>query len=610
MSEFLNLQAALGQTAFLAGLSGGNVSVSEGQGGFSAVLGAVMAESGFGISQAAVNGVEADADIVPVEAVGDIPSEALSEEDISAVGAAKALTELYKGITGALDEDIPEELFTSAGARAFLSAAQRYISMGSVPPKEAELLWKDVSDDEKSAYADILAAIASECVVLHGTDGGEAVLDSEDVLEFVYVETGKLAAAAVKAVPEKDRREEKDISPYIMSVFIAPSFSVNMDDTADRAENMPDMPFVNGLSAEDTPAEAYGGLNVNAFDSEAAAAADLSDLGKASEGAFEEVSDNVDLAAFGEIVSEVFSEEDPEMLRKFCGDIARELNAQVAFHAENAGKEAAPEDIGRAAFMARISSAEEMPEFGVDKALRQNFAGVEAFARAADDTEAADSEAVNTVFNETKVKTVGEETNDTDNERSVDDSAVIREVPFENAVRSALPAENAEEVAETADTPVSPADIEEIARRISENVSRGREESITLRLAPEELGEIKITVSRKAGETVVAFEARKSESAMLISDRAAALADSLSARGIAVREISVTDMSSGRDDRGNGSDQTGGSYRENHGAGSDGSENASRNGYSRHFYFEEPEDTESSDENYYYDKEANLWLSI
>ncbi|MCM1578014.1 MAG: flagellar hook-length control protein FliK, partial [Ruminococcus sp.] len=315
---------------------------------------------------------------------------------------------------------------------------------------------------------------------------------------------------------------------------------------------------------------------------------------------------------FTETVSEILSEggETAESLLKFCGEVAKELNAQIVSESEKS----APEDIHRQAFMARVTFAEsvseETPIAGVEAALRLGNVSeesgnvVETDAGGNADDVRANVTAENAA--ESISDNIGNDSGEVSLKAGSSDMSDRSDIAALNAAAvERVSIERGVEAEETdSDVPVSLSDTAEIARRISDMVSRGREESITIRLDPAELGEIKVTVSRKAGETAVAFETQKSESAQLLGDRAAALAETLAQKGIAVREISVTDNSPRRQDESEGHGQFYGESRQ-----SQSGEN-SHGGYSRRYYFEEPEETPTADENYFYSKEADLWLSV
>lgn len=645
MSDFLNLQAALGQTSILSGLGGASARGMSCDGGFGAVLGAVMADSMGGFETADISvgvnagGSRADGAVGAdnadgnVKACDDVVSEGVAAAELEADNAAKALAELYGALCSVEDPDgeLPDVMFTAEGAKAFISVLERYISQGNIPSrKDIEELWKGVSADEKNAYADILGAIALGSVVLPDENAEAVEVSSEDVLGFVVREAGKLCLRP--AASRKSDKDEQEAASYIMSVFIAPSFSVNMDNDSAAIASEGLANAVSGemslAAGETVGAVQTGDENIpRADDSDGENAGAVStadavsmDSAEAADGAVG-ANSTVSLSGLGEAIAERIFDADPdyaEELEKFCGVLAAELKAEAAKDTENAGIAAAtPEDIGRQAFMARVSApVHETKVAGVEAALRQNAVGD---VRVSEDV-TGESEALVTNAEDDSISDNMSGRISPEDDKNADINAsrnVVR-----NAAQSAQAAqlaqlaqgsrvfETTEETAYAEDVPVSPADTGEIARRISEYISKGRNESITLRLDPEDLGEIKVTVTRKAGETIVAFEAHKSESAQLIGDRVAALAEALAAKGIAVREISVTDMNSGN---GNGSAKNGGEfYGGNRQADTDGGSgadnNASGNGYSRHYYFEEPEEATTADENYYYNKEADLWL--
>ena len=613
MSEFLNLQAALGQTSVLSGPNGANARGVSGDGGFGAVLGAVMADSMGGFAAADTSAAASvGVSRAEVPADGEDVSEGAAVT-LEADKAAKALAELY-GALESLDgsDELPDVMFTAEGAKAFISVLERYISQGNIPSKkDIEALWKDVSADEKDAYADILGAIALGSVVLPDENDEMFEVSSEDVLGFVLKEAGKLAMRPTAS--KKSDKDEEEAASYIMSVFIAPSFSVGMETENGELK----------VSEGDNASAALGDMSLAAGETTWAAGHTAENMPEAdarnTDGENAGAASTFSMSELGEAIAERIFEADPDYageLEKFCGELANELKAEVAKDIENAERAfaATPEDIGRQAFMARVSApVHETNVTLIEAALRQNAAD-SAYAGDVPDDGTANGETEVSLMNagndSISDKAMGEIT---ENDKNIGMNA--SEGAVRNAAVQATQATQGSRVFETEETdsaedvPVSPMDTEEIARRISEHISKGRNESITLRLDPEDLGEIKVTISRKAGETVVAFEAHKSESAQILGDRAAALAESLAAKGIAVREISVTDMSNGNNADRNGNGNNAGSnakggdfYGGNRQADTDGANNgnASGKGYSRHYYFEEPEETPTADENYFY----------
>ena len=617
MSEFLNLQAALGQTSVLSGPNGANARGVSGDGGFGAVLGAVMADSMGGFAAADTSAAASvGVSRAEVPADGEDVSEGAAVT-LEADKAAKALAELY-GALGSLEGsngELPDVMFTSEGAKAFISVLERYISQGNVPSKkDIEALWKDVSADEKDAYADILGAIALGSVVLPDENDEMFEVSSEDVLGFVLKEAGKLCLRPIAS--KKSDKDEEEAASYIMSVFIAPSFSVGMETENGELK----------VSEGDIASAALGDMSLAAGETTRAAGHTAENMPEAdarnTDGENADTASTFSMSELGEAIAERIFEADPDYageLEKFCGELANELKAEVAKDIENAERAfaATPEDIGRQAFMARVSApVHETNVTLIEAALRQN-ADDSAYAGDVPDDGTANGESEVSLMNagndSISDKAMGEITeNDKNIGMNASEGAVrnaaVQATQATQATQSSRVFE-AEETASAEDVPVSPMDTEEIARRISEHISKGRNESITLRLDPEDLGEIKVTISRKAGETVVAFEAHKSESAQILGDRAAALAESLAAKGISVREISVTDMSNGNNADRNGNGNNAGSnakggefYGGNRQADPDSANNgnASGKGYSRHYYFEEPEETPAADENYFY----------
>lgn len=153
---------------------------------------------------------------------------------------------------------------------------------------------------------------------------------------------------------------------------------------------------------------------------------------------------------------------------------------------------------------------------------------------------------------------------------------------------------------------------ESIAQTIIERISEIRQsaaevtDQITLKLDPEELGEIVVKITHSEKGVSIAFAAERSEAAGMIGDRAAALAETMASRGVDLREISVTQqiISARAEDNalaymGSGQDQQ-----------------FSQGGSGRRFVYEDGAVTEiTSDDDFlqnaeiYYNREAKLWVS-
>lgn len=147
-----------------------------------------------------------------------------------------------------------------------------------------------------------------------------------------------------------------------------------------------------------------------------------------------------------------------------------------------------------------------------------------------------------------------------------------------------------------------------IIERISEIRQRAAEvtDQITLKLDPEELGEIVVKITHSEKGVAIAFAAERSEAAGMIGDRAAALAETMASRGVDLREISVTQqiISARAEDNalaymGSGQDRQ-----------------FSQGGSGRRFVYEDGAVTEiTSDDDFlqnaeiYYNREAKLWVS-
>lgn len=636
MSEMIGAQCSLLQglagAAGFAGAFGTSATAADGvipEGGFGAVLGAVMADQS-GDTAVMVNSDFADAASEDNVSVGVISDSAASDTAVSgkAAGTAAAgdVTAAVKprGDTGAADvtdaanagdpdsgASVTEALyglvygdmssaltdseavtmerlftvltgnapkadvFTGRGAGAFVSAVQRFFSPvrvqedGSVSPMELLALWQDVSSDEKSAYADILSAIAGRS----GVPGEE--LPVGELLSFAV----KTAAGNAARLPFDRKKQESsdgaDISgkaaaAYLAAAFIAPA--IGMQNVPAARVEVSVEAVVSGMSGE----AVSHNVPVAAALSEASVETDVSaaDGSELTAGMTEKAND----AAYE------LSAADSEDIRDFCDMLAGELKVQAENDAASENS-VTPADISRQAFMARVSDPRGASFEPVAERLT---AGMQ--AGSVQDRSQSDIREL-----------VGN--------RAVPDISFPGDMAAANMVHAGIVRDNIP--AGEADIPetVNAYDTNALADRIvyrTSGLGADGEESVTLRLSPEELGEIRVTVSRRAGETSVEFVARKTESAAVIGDRAAALADAMVSRGISLKEISVSDMGRNVSEDGRSGQEM--SYRgDRQSPDSDGGQR-----YSRHFYYGDETDAQVSgtEADSYYDKEANLWLKV
>lgn len=153
---------------------------------------------------------------------------------------------------------------------------------------------------------------------------------------------------------------------------------------------------------------------------------------------------------------------------------------------------------------------------------------------------------------------------------------------------------------------------EQIVKKIElyrelEELTVGSQKELTIRLAPEELGELEVRIRSTEDGLEIAFAAERSEAARLIGDKAASLAEAVAAGGSKLREMTVTQQIVTREtgdtlSYGQYGGEAGASGGRDFGAGS------------RRFVFSDPgtESTETDggqDPQIFYNKEAKLWVS-
>lgn len=665
MSRIINAQAGVMQG--LMGLSPAAAAdmPADMDGGFGAVLGAVMADNSAGSNVSGVFGqpsaggkAAAEASVGAVK-VGDtdVPYEAVSGEANASddvTGSEEALYDLlgtafsddegeipsmetfFAVLTGSAPEGA-SKVFTSRGAAAFVSAVRRFFADDDegVSGEKLMAMWQGVSVGEKSAYADILSAIAGRAGVPE-----EETIPAGELLSAAV----RIAAKAVVKLPldRKDREKVNDNVPeYLMAAFIAPGYDFRAaavsGDKADMAVSAALSGSAVEVSGEQLPLDMNAGQQVSgeAADSNAAggmteASPVTTDTQVSQNTTGEQVSEKAQAAPDTQVTQSVqsavdgVSEADSEDIAEFCNILARELGVQIEREIA-ANRQPRPADIGRQAFMARVGRGSEADFTAVSGSISRSVNSVTSVSGEAEGV-SEDTPAAEVMMSvEVEEKPAGRDNSfaggDMPGDKVVSgrenvspegmtasakaDMPVRTDIPVQQA---AVPFEASEDAA-VGDS-VNAYDAGAIADRIAYSAYRAEGDStqLTLRLSPEELGEIRVTIVRKAGETSVAFEAQKSESAAVIGDRAAALAEALVSKGISLKEISVSDM--GRDAASNGGRDSQG-YSENRQPG----DNEGGHRYSRHFYYSHEGDEQPEGDNFgaissYYDKEANLWLSI
>lgn len=262
----------------------------------------------------------------------------------------------------------------------------------------------------------------------------------------------------------------------------------------------------------------------------------------------------VDISEIIQTVNYEISDKQPEDVRSFFDAMAKELNAQIEASKGNEGEADDPAQIfstQRQAFMSRVNNA---------------FSD--------DDTELTPSAAQTVLPDAAAVQTNSVQWTD------------MTEIPDVT---------------------------EQIVSRLSfsEAFSTGEQKEITMRLAPEELGGLEIRIKSTDEGIVISFAAERSEAAELIGDKAAALAEAVAAKGIRLKEMTVTEQIVTQQSENNALDYSGSQF-ENGQSGGNYSEG-------QRFVFTEtdsgiavesaPLTSQEEKSEIYYNKEAKLWVS-
>ena len=134
------------------------------------------------------------------------------------------------------------------------------------------------------------------------------------------------------------------------------------------------------------------------------------------------------------------------------------------------------------------------------------------------------------------------------------------------------------------------------------------EKEISVKLSPDELGNVEVKIKRTDDGFEISFTAQKAEAAELIADKASELEKAMASRGIALREMTVA-----RQIVTNEAD--GGMNNDTFGGGLYGGAQNGQNGSERHFTFggsnlpETSDQDSSSSTDSEFNREAKLWVS-
>ncbi len=161
---------------------------------------------------------------------------------------------------------------------------------------------------------------------------------------------------------------------------------------------------------------------------------------------------------------------------------------------------------------------------------------------------------------------------------------------------------------------------EQILEKINfyDEISQGSEKELTISLAPEELGKLKIKITGTDKGLVISFAAENSETAKIIGDRAAALAEAVASRGERLHEISVTDKMPVREGNNSAMEYSGRDSRSGNEAYGNPDMGTGGGANERRFLFSESgqlsEETEitadfDAEGEINYKREAKLWVS-
>lgn len=423
-------------------------------GSFDAVLGLLMANS-------------AQVQIQPVPEMTE--TEAPPE-----MTAADILSEALKGNA----EVILPEVFTEKGAKAFIETLSRILPEyeGEELPEDTVSLWKDVSPEEKKAFAELLyaaaefsedeniqtdkspediAKIVSRIVLNSAKKHLRKVSDEQELTDEAVLMQGINLIRPVQAVPVDAVSEEKQADSE--QIISAEAVSVPYSQTTEYPET-------DRLDTADTE------LPVQVNNSEAPKA------------------ESTVKAPFEDIQNayERLSEAEPEDIVSFCRKLADELNVSV--------KETAP------------VSTPEITDNGHIGFGRQGMQGFMARVNR-------------------------------HNELTFDDSAqIIPEQLVNKGAVTDIPLD--ESIPESEDIQSQIMRQIDLYRDIFDENFSGRE--ISMKLDPESLGGVEIRIRKSGKEFEITFTAEKAEAAELIGNKASELHEALASRGIALKELSVT----------------------------------------------------------------------
>ncbi len=496
------------------------------------------------------------------EAFGEVLGSMMSAAENQAVTVQEAVSQAEAEVTEGIDNGIEVVIEVSEEITAAEEITCETISGTEITADGAKALMetfkallsgKKLTDKELEAvWAEVSpkekAVIADMLETFSQADDADKV---QELFEAVVALCDKSIKAEHK---DKKKSDTDELAVYMMAMGAVPVYrsnetvSINVR-SVDVAENETEPDTVNMISEAAVQAQPKQAVT-----------------NEISNELVKSVSDSVERVS-------------PEKLTEFAGELAQKLDIQVAEHSQKAYTNQPEMMLGqsRQAVMSRVTENE--PE--------QSGISIMSALKAANETE-----------------------------QSVQTKAVPEETVIEQTAAQ-ITAQTAETAAPDAVTaqvsvPVSPENTAEIAQRVIDRIAQMQDYrtepvgELSMKLAPEELGEISIRIIRDGESVSVEFTAQRSEAAKLIGDRAAMLAEAMADRGVRLKELSVTQQVSSS----SAGDNTALEYM-----GTDSGQHRSNENYSqsRHFYFD---DTDVTEENYaednsagYYGKEAKLWVS-
>lgn len=489
---------------------------------------------------------------------GGTDTSPLSAQDGTEGGSFGAVLGLLMTDTGdstaVLQADAKTDTAPEISAADVLSAAVKGEAVAKLP---------DVFTEKGAvAFIKALAAFAED-----NTDNAfsEAVWDGVSpeertaFAELLYAAVGTFGDENVSTdtAPDKVIRLVTDI--------VVRSSKKSADDSSEKADVTEDAALMAGLSGFIRP------VQVISYD-----AADISDN-----------SDTAPVNAVSENVQTVSAESAPVVI---TGDISEKITELFPDKEQAADITAAVEKLADA-------SPEEITNF-CEKLADGLKGSVEVISPAPENTEAMHLD-----FGRQSVQGFMSRVNRHDDIISEDGAQMLIQNAPKAQAADIIPEEA---VPENEDVDVQIMDRIDLYRDIfSRNFS---EKEISVKLSPDELGNVEVKIKRTGDGFEISFTAQKAEAAELIADKASELEKAMASRGIALREMTVArQIVTNEADGGMNSDSFGGGLY-------GGAQNG-QNGSERHFTFggntlpdTSDQDSNSSSDSEF-NREAKLWVS-